>query len=258
MKEIFIAFDIYGTLLSFDAATEELAQYLGAERARDIAQLWRRYQLEYTWRLNSMDKYIPFNTITTSSLHAALTTTVTTLTPSQTTAVLAAYDRLQPFPDVSEALDRLTHTPTLTPLVFSNGTVEMIKACISHVHDAVSSLQTMEITSVDDEGVKRYKPAPVAYGYLKERVNSLARSKASSGDTGTDTGTGTGTHEIWLISANPFDITGAASAGGIKTLWVDREKTGWTDRAVPDIQPTRVVHQLKECVDVILDYYRQE
>jgi len=49
-----IAFDLYGTLLSTDSIAEQLATHFGNEEATELAALWRRFQLEYTWRLNSM------------------------------------------------------------------------------------------------------------------------------------------------------------------------------------------------------------
>lgn len=49
-----IAFDLYGTLLSTESIAKELTPHFGDEKAKSIAALWRRYQLEYTWRLNSM------------------------------------------------------------------------------------------------------------------------------------------------------------------------------------------------------------
>ena len=59
-----IAFDLYGTLLSTESIAKELATHFGQEKATSLAGLWRRYQLEYTWRLNSMSmrvcvEYIP-------------------------------------------------------------------------------------------------------------------------------------------------------------------------------------------------------
>ena len=44
--DIVVAFDFYGTLVSPDSV---------------IDQLWRRYQLEYTWRLNSMSGFLDLN-----------------------------------------------------------------------------------------------------------------------------------------------------------------------------------------------------
>jgi 2-haloacid dehalogenase len=49
-----IAFDLYGTLLSTESIAKELATHFSNEKASTIAALWRRYQLEYTWRMNSM------------------------------------------------------------------------------------------------------------------------------------------------------------------------------------------------------------
>jgi 2-haloacid dehalogenase len=49
-----IAFDLYGTLLSTESIAKELAHHFGDSKASSIAALWRRYQLEYTWRMNSM------------------------------------------------------------------------------------------------------------------------------------------------------------------------------------------------------------
>lgn len=54
MTKILVAFDLYGTLLSTASIATKLAVYLGEEIAGSVAAVWRRYQLEYTWRLNSM------------------------------------------------------------------------------------------------------------------------------------------------------------------------------------------------------------
>lgn len=49
-----IAFDLYGTLLSTESIAAELAKLFGDDTAKSLAASWRRYQLEYTWRINSM------------------------------------------------------------------------------------------------------------------------------------------------------------------------------------------------------------
>lgn len=49
-----IAFDLYGTLLSTESIAKELSTHFGKDKATSLAASWRRYQLEYTWRLNSM------------------------------------------------------------------------------------------------------------------------------------------------------------------------------------------------------------
>lgn len=54
MSNPVIAFDLYGTLLSTESVAKQLANYFGDVKATDIANTWRRHQLEYTWRLNCM------------------------------------------------------------------------------------------------------------------------------------------------------------------------------------------------------------
>jgi 2-haloacid dehalogenase len=56
-KKMVIAFDAYGTLLSTESIAKKLANHFGDEKAETLAVAWRKYQLEYTWRLNSMGNY---------------------------------------------------------------------------------------------------------------------------------------------------------------------------------------------------------
>ena len=58
MTKILVAFDLYGTLLSTASIAKKLAAHFGQDKADSIAALWRRYQLEYTWRLNSMSENV--------------------------------------------------------------------------------------------------------------------------------------------------------------------------------------------------------
>ena len=52
--KVIIAFDAYGTLLSTESIAQEVASHFGDEKGKSLAALWRRFQLEYTWRMNSM------------------------------------------------------------------------------------------------------------------------------------------------------------------------------------------------------------
>lgn len=47
-EQIVLAFDAYGTLLSTESITKQLAKHTDEETAAKLAQQWRRYQLEYT------------------------------------------------------------------------------------------------------------------------------------------------------------------------------------------------------------------
>jgi hypothetical protein len=64
--DIVLAFDLYGTLLSTESIAQQLASHF-PEKAHSISSLWRRYQLEYTWRLTSMGMRRPVFTIVSKS-----------------------------------------------------------------------------------------------------------------------------------------------------------------------------------------------
>lgn len=49
-----VAFDLYGTLLNTASIAAKLSEHFGKDKGPDLAAKWRVYQLEYTWRLNSM------------------------------------------------------------------------------------------------------------------------------------------------------------------------------------------------------------
>lgn len=56
---IVVAFDLYGTLLSTESIAKQLASLVGSEqKASQMATTWRKYQLEYSWRLTSMGMLI--------------------------------------------------------------------------------------------------------------------------------------------------------------------------------------------------------
>lgn len=55
-EAVVVAFDAYGTLLFTESIAKKLASHFGDEKAKTIATTWRKYQLDSTWRLNSMGR----------------------------------------------------------------------------------------------------------------------------------------------------------------------------------------------------------
>ncbi|PWY76273.1 haloacid dehalogenase [Aspergillus heteromorphus CBS 117.55] len=235
-----LAFDIYGTLLSFEVVTQQLEHYLDdSARARTVSQTWRRYQLEYTWRLNSMGRYQPFLDVTKNALVHALADTDARLSADEIEHLMATYNSLSPFPDVDDALTQLTNLPQTRAVIFSNGTQDMVSKCVDRTPSLSRHRNFFQaIISADEVG--QYKPAPDVYKHLAARVGKHH----------------SGMQEIWLVSGNPFDVAGALNVG-MKTIWVARDQAPWTDRALPDLKPTATVHSLGQVVDVIRDRVSQ-
>ena len=144
---------------------------------------------------------------------------------------MATYNSLSPFPDIEDALSRIAAFPHITSVIFSNGTLDMVSDCVA---SSLSRHQCLFKDTVSVDTVGQYKPAPAVYKHLAERV-------------GKDP---SGLKDIWLVSGNPFDVAGALNVG-MNAIWVDRAEASWTDKALPDLEPTATVTHLEGIVDVI-------
>lgn len=148
--------------------------------------------------------------------------------------ILRAYDSLSTFPDAPSALGQLAHRPEITAVVFSNGTQDTVTNSVHHSPDLSPHRAVFkEIITVDE--VRQFKPAPAVYAHLAQTIGKLPSSQMA---------------DLWLVSGNPFDVIGARSCG-MHAIWVDRGCRGWIDAALPDLQPTAVVHDLNDILTVI-------
>jgi 2-haloacid dehalogenase len=160
------------------------------------------------------------------------------LDASEVSDLMQAYDVLSTFPDVDPALKALRKSPNITSVVFSNGTHAMVHASVTKSPSLAPHASIFKDIVVVEE-VRKFKPAPEVYWHLVEKVG---KTREQIGD-------------VWLISANPFDIVGAGAVG-IKAVWVDRGGTGWVDSLGEGEKgrPTVVVKGLDEVVDAVLKY----
>ncbi|KAI2469127.1 haloacid dehalogenase [Annulohypoxylon bovei var. microspora] len=229
-----IAFDLYGTLLSTESIADELAKIYGEDKAGPLAALWRRYQLEYTWRINSMGKYKTFSVITRNALHHAVMEYDLTLTVENEEALMRSYDALRVFPEIPSALRLLEeNTDSVKAFVFSNGTDEMIGNSVTTSPDLGPHAQRFEsLISVDS--VKCFKPDRRVYNHLVEQAGKQGHAS-----------------DVWVVSANAFDIVGARAAG-LRACFINRTGRGWIDRLDEERGAFLVVSGVDEAIESIL------
>lgn len=230
-SKIVIAFDLYGTILSTDSITKDLATHLNINKskAQAVATKWRQYQLEYTWRVTAMGTYKPFDKITRAALRHAAAEVLdgTDVSDDAAERLMAAYDALAVFPDVPAGLRAIQKQqqqqqggPAVEAVVFSNGTEKMLSTSVGSSPDLrpfVSSAAGgsgggglfRKLVTVDE--VRTYKPTAQAYSHLQAEADEENDAV------------------VWLVSANPFDVAGARSVG-LRSAWIDRAGTGWVDR----------------------------
>ncbi|KHN97142.1 haloacid dehalogenase [Metarhizium album ARSEF 1941] len=237
MVKTVVAFDLYGTLLSTESIVNELSRIYGEDEAKAVATQTRRYQLEYTWRINSMGLYRSFSELTRHSLRQATAEVGLELSKDQEERILDAYNGLDTFPDADEGLAVVSQTPALEAYIFSNGTVEMVNSSLKTSPSLAKSgakFSEANIVSVDGLGV--YKPDPRAYEHMAERAGLAHQLQ-----------------RVWLVSSNSFDVAGAVAAG-MRSVWVSRQGTGWIDGlgGALGVSPTAVVAGVDEAVREIV------
>lgn len=212
-----VVFDAYGTL--FDP--EGLGARAEAEapgRGQDLVRVWRAKQLEYTWLRSLMGRYRDFWTVTAEALDYACDAVGLRLAAEARARILEGFLQVPAFPDAAPALAALV-ARGVRCCVFSNGTRKMLQAAAS-ASGLARYLDTL--IGVDDEA-RVYKPHPAAYESACRRL-------------------GVAPQQALFVSANGFDVAGAASYG-LPTVWVNRRGLP-PERLGPS--PDRVVRDLEE------------
>lgn len=216
-----LVFDMYGTLVDTLGISQQIEQLLPQQGQR-VSALWRQSQLEFSFRATLMERYEDFAQLTRKALGYALAATGNTLTPEQQEHLLAQYQRLEPFADVKPGLERL-QAAGYTMVIFSNGALSMLNPLLD-----AAGLRPYFQDIISAEEVRLYKPSPKIYHHAAQRV-------------------GRAPEETRLISANPFDVTGALAAG-LKAAWVNHigapaDPLGW----LPDVI-VRTIAELAEAL----------
>ncbi|EWC45590.1 hypothetical protein DRE_05448 [Drechslerella stenobrocha 248] len=225
-RRLIVAFDLFGTLLSTDSIVGKIAEHYG-DKAESISAAWRKYQLEYTWRLNSMSVYEPFDIVTQRSLiHAISEATAGTPPPTASdpaiVSILAAYATLSPYPDVKAALSPIARIKHLQPIIFTNGTPTQVDAALRSAPAVLAPFGTSrERSMLCADEIGKYKPHPMIYQFLAAKMGKSIAVGERHG----------GIDEVVLVSANAFDVVGA-QAVGVTAVWVDRAGAGWCDALV--------------------------
>jgi 2-haloacid dehalogenase len=191
-----IVFDAYGTLLDVSSISAACADYW-PEHASALVQLWRLRQLEYSWQLGLMQRYLDFEQVTGQALDYACGALGLALASQQRAQLLQSYARLQPFPEVLPVLERFSDRRLA---VLSNGAPSMLRVGLMHA-GIVPHLETILSANV----VATFKPSPSVY--------ALATTYFACHP-----------HEILFVSANGWDIAGAG-AFGMRTCWLNRTGT---------------------------------
>ena len=211
-----ILFDAYGTLLdvSHVAALAEL-NWPGSGEV--LSTLWRAKQLQYTWLRSLMQNYADFWQVTGDALDYVVSQLGLTMTAEVRDDLMAAYEKLRPFPDVQPML-RAVARAGLPLAVLSNGTPTMLEMAFgaAGLRAAFTALLSVDV-------VRSYKTSPQAYQIAIDAFGGVPE-------------------DFVLVSSNGWDIAGAAHFG-FRTFWVNR--TGAPTERL-GITPSKIGNTLAE------------
>ena len=204
-------FDAYGTLFDVNSAARQ-AQNTLHENWRQLAEVWRTKQLQYTWLRSLTGRHVDFWQITVEALEFALDS-LKLVDPQLRIQLMELYLQISAYPDVPKALARLKNGG-LKCAILSNGSPNMLAAAvknagINNLLDAVLSV----------EEVKVYKPHPTVYQLAVDRLD-LKES------------------EICFISSNGWDAY-SAKAFGFHVIWCNR--SGQTPERIPEAPDAEIL-----------------
>ena len=207
-------FDAYGTLFDVHSAAAKHKAAIGQEWER-LSERWRVKHLEYTWVLSMIGRQSSFRKLLEQSLDTAAAS-IGGISAETRTALLEAYDTLDAFPEVKEALAELKKRRARLAIL-SNGDADMLQRAVTSagLGDVLNAVFT-----VAEVGV--FKPSARVYRYAATKL-------------------GVDKEQITFVSANRWDVAGA-QAFGFRTVWLNR---GNAPDEYPDLPPAKVIADLK-------------
>lgn len=188
-----VAFDVFGTIIDPSGLVSALTPFCGSE-ATGINQRWRQRQVEYLLRRSAMNRYVDFDTLTADALHHTLAEAHIFISKSDFAQICAAIGQLPCQPDTHTALQKL-RAHGWQCVLFSNATPQTLNELVTHNH-----LANLLDGVISVDSYRRYKPHPDVY-------HALAKDCGARRD------------DVWLVSGNHWDVTGAVNAG-IHGAWV--------------------------------------
>ncbi len=215
-----LLFDAYGTLLDLHSL-DRSCQALCPDRGREVSQLWRAKQIEYTQLLSSMGRFEDFWQVTSKALVFACKALKFDCPPELRDRLLEGYFRLGTFSDVAPAVEALSRRYPLA--ILSNGSPKMLRVAAEY-----NGLQGYFSQIISASEVGSFKPNLQVYQWACQK---LGQEPAAVG----------------LVSANTWDVTGAKAAG-LWACWVNRTGAPWDDL---DFQPDAAVSSMLEILPLL-------
>jgi 2-haloacid dehalogenase len=190
-----LVFDVFGTLVDWRSTIAQSFRDTDlAEDPEELATAWRERLWPITAKVNAGKRpWGNFDDLHLATLEGLLAERQLELPVEVRRQLVAAWHKLDPWPDVRTGLEALRRERVVAAL--SNGHVALLVDLARHGDLRFDCLLSAEMARV-------YKPAPEVY-LTGARLLGLPPD------------------EVMLVAAHPFDLKGARRAG-LRTAFVDR------------------------------------
>jgi 2-haloacid dehalogenase len=216
-----VAFD-YFVLFDPDSVMAE-AEAVFPGRARELTNLWRTRQFEYSWLRSITDRYVDFFAITEDALVYAANSMKLELTPDHKRRLMDAYLHLTPYSDTVDTL-RTLKASGIRIITIANFSPTMLR---SNAESA--GLLGFFDALVSTDANHTYKPDPRAYRLGMDLLH-LAKE------------------DIVFAAFGGWDAAGAKSFG-YPTFWVNRFNQPFEELG---IRPDQTANNLGGLLDFVL------
>jgi 2-haloacid dehalogenase len=208
-----IAFD-YFVLFNPDSVISEAEREFPG-KGRELTNLWRTRQFEYSWLRSITNRYVDFFAVTEDALVYATNSMKLELTPDSKHRLLDSYLHLAPWPDTVDALQRLRQSG-LRVITIANFSPTMLS---SNAQNAGLLKYFDALVSTDANHT--YKPDPRAYQLGMDRLHLRKQ-------------------DIVFAAFGGWDAAGAKSFG-YPTFWVNRFNQPFEELGIrPDATSTNL------------------
>jgi 2-haloacid dehalogenase len=192
-------------------------------KGRELTQLWRTRQFEYTWLRSITDRYVDFFAVTEDALVYSANAMKLELTAERKQRLLNAYLHLAPWPDTAGTLRRLKESG-IRVVALANFSPRMLQANAENAR-----LTGLFDALLSTDANRTYKPDPRAYRLGMERLHLPKR-------------------EILFAAFGGWDAAGA-KAFGYPTVWVNRFNQPAEELG---IQPDQISSDLSGLLEFVL------
>jgi 2-haloacid dehalogenase len=216
-----IAFD-YFVLFNPDSVVPAVERIFPG-KGRELTNLWRTRQFEYTWLRSITSRYVDFSAVTEDALVYAAHVMNLELSMDARRRLLDAFLHLEPWPDTREALGKLKASGVRV-ITIANFSPNMLRANAEN-----AGLTPFFDALVSTDANHSYKPDPQAY---QLGIDLLELDK----------------REILFAAFGGWDAAGAKSFG-YPTIWVNR-----FDQPVEElgVRPDRTSRDLNGLLEFVL------